>query len=290
MRSKHLAPGIQICSHEAMGFAYAANALVSRWSSLLVFGALLTGCLAGESDLPSDEDESDIRSAAVPGSIADAANKGCSTTVALNLSKQIVDAANCIQESSWREIDPTVANITVAPDQVPYLVPAAADALEEFAVTNPDIRFTLNSVLRSVAQQYMIYRWYQTGRCRIPKAAKPGNSNHEQGLAFDTSEASKIHDLSLGKNMSSEKDDISSYGFQWFGSSDKYHFTFVEASTPNTKGLDVRAYQALWNASNPHDPIQVTGTYTDATAARLAKTPIQGFSRMPTCDELRAAL
>ena len=36
----------------------------------------------------------------------------------------------------------------------------------------------VNSGYRTVAQQYLLYRWDQLGRCGIAVAATPGNSNH----------------------------------------------------------------------------------------------------------------
>jgi hypothetical protein len=36
-------------------------------------------------------------------------------------------------------------------------------------------------MLRTVAQQYLLYTWYQNGQCGIGLAAKLGNSNHETG-------------------------------------------------------------------------------------------------------------
>ena len=36
-----------------------------------------------------------------------------------------------------------------------------------------------------MVQQYLLYRWFQLGRCGITAAAVPGNSNHESGRAID---------------------------------------------------------------------------------------------------------
>ena len=43
----------------------------------------------------------------------------------------------------------------------------------------------INSALRTIAQQYLLYDWYHEGRCGITAAAHVGNSNHEGGRAVD---------------------------------------------------------------------------------------------------------
>ena len=37
-------------------------------------------------------------------------------------------------------------------------------------------KMTINSMLRTVAQQYLLYHWYQAGQCSISLAATPGTS------------------------------------------------------------------------------------------------------------------
>ena len=55
----------------------------------------------------------------------------------------------------------------------------------------------------------MIRRWYEAGRCGIPAAAPPGQSNHETGLAFDTPDESAWQGI------------LSNHGFRWFGSQEE---------------------------------------------------------------------
>jgi len=42
------------------------------------------------------------------------------------------------------------------------------------------------SMFRTVAQQYLLYRWFAQGRCGISAAATPGRSNHESGRALES--------------------------------------------------------------------------------------------------------
>ena len=66
---------------------------------------------------------------------------------------------------------------------LPFLYPDAGADLALAAAAGGAIE--INSAFRSVAQQYLIYRWYQAGRCGITAAAPPGDSNDESGRAID---------------------------------------------------------------------------------------------------------
>jgi hypothetical protein len=64
---------------------------------------------------------------------------------------------------------------------VPKLQTAAANALANAAKSKNDY-ITLNSAIRSSAQQYLLYNWYNKGICGISLAATPGTSNHEGSM------------------------------------------------------------------------------------------------------------
>ncbi len=130
---------------------------------------------------------------------------------------------------------------------------------------------TINSMLRTVAQQYLLYRWGAAGCCGINVVAKPGNSNHETGLAMDIQESSTW------------RSSLSGQGFKWFGSSDAMHYDFTGSGAVNYKGLDIKAFQRLWNANNPNDKISVDGGWGPQTEARMKKAPAEGFASGPTC-------
>jgi hypothetical protein len=129
----------------------------------------------------------------------------------------------------------------------------------------------VNSMLRTVAQQYLLYRWYQTGSCGISLAAKPGNSNHETGLALDVD------------NYSTWKSKLQNSGFSWLGGSDPVHFDYVGAGAKDHRGLDVLAFQRLWNRNNPADKIAEDGAWGPNTEARMKKAPAAGFAKGPSC-------
>jgi LAS superfamily LD-carboxypeptidase LdcB len=72
-------------------------------------------------------------------------------------------------------------------DLLTVLQTNAANALEAAAASKNDF-ITLNSALRSSAQQYLLYKWKANGQCsQTNPVATPGTSNHEAGKAVDVS-------------------------------------------------------------------------------------------------------
>ncbi len=132
---------------------------------------------------------------------------------------------------------------------------------------------TINSGLRTLPQQYLLYRWYQTGRCGIGLAAAPGNSNHESAVAID------IEDNAGWRSA------LQAQGFRWLGASDPVHYDFVGKAAVDLKGLSVEAFQRLWNRNHPDDRIDEDGAYGTDTETRLAKSPVGGFpiGALPSC-------
>jgi len=159
--------------------------------------------------------------------------------------------------------------------EAPWLQLPAASALAA-AIKQRGTTMTVNSALRTLPQQYMLYDWYQSNRCGIGLAAYPGSSNHESGLAVD------IDDHSGWLSA------MSAHGFQWYGSADPVHFDFVGSGTVALSGLDVEAFQRLWNRNHTTDTIAVDGSYGPETEKRLAKSPIGGFPIGAECNEAGA--
>jgi hypothetical protein len=116
------------------------------------------------------------------GSVEKAARDGCSTGAIKKLSQQIIDEARCIEPDAYVPL-PSRPNLTVDPVVFPYLEAPARKKLVEALDANPNKRMTINSMLRTVAQQYMLRKWDLQGRCGIKVASKPGNSNHETASA-----------------------------------------------------------------------------------------------------------
>jgi Synergist-CTERM protein sorting domain-containing protein len=225
-------------------------------------GVLASGCAADEPELSQTESAS---------TVADYGSTGCSTAVVIGLSKQIADEAACENPNSFVSFE-GAPGITLTSNAVlPYLVKGARDDLETVAANNS---LQVNSALRSIAQQYLLYRWYQQGRCGITAAATVGHSNHEGGRAVDLA------------NYSSRISAMSAHGWAHDVPGDVVHFDHT--SSPDNRGQDTKAFQVLWNRNHPNDTIAEDGAYGPQTEARLKQTPATGFAMGPSCMGDRA--
>lgn len=198
-----------------------------------------------------------------------AVSQGCSTTMVKGLATQLVEEINCMKPGSMKRID-GVSGLSLGSAVFPYLQSPAAAALVA-AQKVRGVTMSINSGLRTLPQQYLLYRWYQAGTCGIAKAAKPGTSNHESGIAVD------INDNASWRSAMSSKN------YRWLGSSDPVHFDYVGGGTINMKGLSVQAFQRLWNRNHPTDKISEDGVYGPATESRLSRSPVGGFAVGATC-------
>lgn len=192
---------------------------------------------------------------------------GCSTSVVGGLSQQLIDGVNCVQPGvlvafSHPAIDPGVA-------VWPYLQQPAAVSLVAAVEARAQV-LGVNSAFRTLAQQYLLYRWYQLGQCSIALAARPGRSSHESGLAAD------IQDHAGWQPF------LESRGWAWLGSADAVHFDYVGGGTLSLSTLSVLTFQRLWNVNNPQDLIDEDGLYGPQTEARLQQSPAEGFA-LPLC-------
>jgi hypothetical protein len=191
-------------------------------------------------------------------------SSACTTASIRGLSDQIVAEMNCIRPGLMSNITGSNVSLTSAA-ALPYLQNPAAAALKR--ATTGRSRLGLNSTLRTVAQQWMLYSWYRSGRCGVGLAALPGRSNHEDGLAIDTSDYASWRSILAGQ------------GFRWFGSGDAVHFDY----TGGADAQGVLAFQRLWNHNNPGDKIAADGVYGPATDARIRKSPRTGFAKGASC-------
>jgi hypothetical protein len=164
-----------------------------------------------------------------------------------------------------------VPNTTLGSAVFPFLQSPAAAALRNVAKTRT-VKLVINSALRTLPQQYLLYRWFQTRRCGIGLAASPGRSNHESGVAVDVNDNAGWRTGFQGN------------GWRWLGSSDPVHYDYTAGGVSLT-GLSVRAFQRLWNRNNPADRIAEDGAYGAATETRLARSPIGGFPIGPSCPD-----
>ena len=147
----------------------------------------------------------------------------------------------------------------------PWLQTPAADALIA-AQRARGATIRINSALRALPAQYVLYRWYRQGKCGITLAASPGQSNHESGLAIDINDSAAWRPALQGQ------------GFRWLGPSDVPHYDFRGDGTVNLAGLSVLAFQRLWNRNHPEDRIDEDSAYGPQTAARLERAPVGGFA------------
>jgi len=204
--------------------------------------------------------------------VQQAAAESCSTASVEGLSKQIIEQARCLAPKAFVPL-PSRKNLVVASNVFPYLELGARDGLVRALDAHPNQRMTLNSALRTVAQQYLVSRWGAGKRCGVQLATKPGQSNHEVGAAIDIAEPNQW------------KAALEAQRFRWLGASDRVHFDYRGARASGKGATDVRAFQMLWNRNNPKDPIATDGRYSAATEQRLKKAPPGGFSKGPVCGK-----
>lgn len=194
--------------------------------------------------------------------------RSCSTASVSPLVDQLVDEMNCANPEAMARID-NIAGIQLAKGASPYLQGAAARALRSAAAVSPGLR--VNSSLRALPQQYMLYRWSLRGRCGVPLAAKPGRSKHESGLALDVS------------NWKERRAPLEKRGFDWFGVGDRVHFTFRGPGAKAVSGESTIAFKRLWNRNHPGDRLPETDVYDRETELRLKVSPSNGFVRGASC-------
>jgi MYXO-CTERM domain-containing protein len=219
----------------------------------------------------SDEPVGEVSSALVgTDPVASAVTQACSTTAVKGLATQLVEEIQCLRPNTMTKIDGT-PGLSLGAAVFPYLQTPAANALVA-AQKARGVTLSINSGLRTLPQQYLLYRWYQTGRCGIGLAAKPGTSNHESAVAVDIDDNAGWRTTMQGK------------GFRWLGSSDPVHFDYTGGGTVDLRGLSVKAFQRLWNRNNPTDLIAEDGVYGPATESRLAKSPVGGFAKGASCN------
>jgi hypothetical protein len=193
---------------------------------------------------------------------------GCSTFIVDGLSKQLIAEENCIQANTLVSFSGK-KGISIGSNVYPYLEPKAAAGLEAAGASST---LSVTSAFRTLAQQYLLYRWYQNGTCGISLAAVPGNSNHETGIAVDLS------------NYSAEISNMSSHGWtHTYPSSDPVHFDYTAGGTTDLRPDSVLAFQRLWNLNNPSAKIAEDGDYGPITASKVAASPATGFAKGSTC-------
>ncbi len=226
--------------------------------------------LGGEPDV-HDENVGQFAEGFSGGTVADAAATSCGTVSVKGLSQQIIEESNCIAPGAFASLT-LESNGSAGTNVFLNIQKPARDKLQAVMKSNPNRSLSINSMLRTAAQQYLLYNWYQTGRCGISLAAKPGLSNHETGMAIDIQE------------YSAWRSTLEANGFRWLGSSDPWHFDYVGAGAVDHRGLDVLAFQKLWNRNNSSDKIAEDGSWGPGTESRMRKSPANGFPVGAMCN------
>jgi hypothetical protein len=228
-------------------------------------------------DYESDDGEPHPSKPAAPkhfDTVQHAAVESCTTSSVDGLSRQIIQQARCIRPNAFVPL-PARPNLVIASQVFPYLELEARDRLLKAIDSHPKAKMTINSALRTVAQQYLVWRWSQAKRCGVPLATPPGESNHEVGTALDIAEAASWRPALEAQN------------FKWLGASDRVHFDYKKGATPTgaRNATDVLAFQKLWNRNHPTDKIAEDGRYSPVTEQRLKQAPADGFAIGPTCSK-----
>lgn len=240
-------------------------------------GAMAPGDIADTDEAEPAEREPEREPPKRSGTVYQAAARSCSTSAVDGLSRQIIAQARCIDASAFRPV-PARKNLVTRPHVFLYLEASARDRLVRVLDAHPERVMKVNSALRTVAQQYLLWRWSAAKRCGIQLATPPGDSNHETGLALDISEPAKWR-------AALEAED-----FHWLGTIDRVHFDYKGGlPTPHTS-VDVMAFQQLWNKNHPDDTIAVSGRYGAETDERLKRSPAGGFAAGGGCDKARSGV
>ncbi len=251
--------------------ALASNApLLEQGEGTLSVGAV--GDAGALEDGDDEEPSSAKRPPAPPkhfGTVEQAAAGSCSTESVEGLSRQIIEQARCIKPNDFAAL-PKRPNLALTAHVFPYLELGARDHLLKALDAHSSATMTINSCLRTVAQQYLVWHWAATKTCGVQLATPPGESNHEIGTALDIAEAAKWRPA------------LEAQDFRWLGSSDRVHFDYKGDPAPHT-ATDVLAFQKLWNRNHPEDGITENGRYGPTVEQRLKKAPTGGFPIGASC-------
>ncbi|MBX7101050.1 MAG: carboxypeptidase regulatory-like domain-containing protein [Myxococcaceae bacterium] len=184
---------------------------------------------------------------------------GCDTSIVRGLTAQLYAEMNCIAPNTM--VNFTGPNISITSPVEPYLAPPASAAMKR-AVAASGTNITINSAWRSVAQQYLLYKWWKAGQCGIQIAAAPGKSNHQSGRALDV----PSYSFWIPK--------LQAQGWRWLGSSDRVHFDYNGAADQSARS--VLAFQRLWNKNNS-SKLAEDGSWGPNTESAMSRSPATGF-------------
>jgi len=111
----------------------------------------------------------------------------CSTIAVKGLDNQLIWQMNKLHPDLLVKIDDLRVNFSG--DAVHPWLQAPAKSTLKSAITDAGKAMTINSAFRTLAAQMLLMLQYESGRCEIKAAAKPGNSNHNNASAIDIEDA-----------------------------------------------------------------------------------------------------
>jgi len=245
---------------------------MSRWLSLVSIGFGVSAC--GDDGATPPPDAGTIGTPSIAGTpVSSFETSSCTTSVVLALSTQIAEEVDCIMPGQLVPFAETPQIQFSGSAVLPYISLAARTDLFAAAAAANGRVMNINSGFRTVVQQYLLFRWFQLGRCGIPAAADPGRSNHESGRALDLS------------NYSEWITTLGQHGWSHNVPGDPVHFEHL--ASPDIRGADILAFQRLWNRNAPDDQIAEDGDYGPGTEARVKMAPAEGFGIGAVCDSAR---
>jgi len=196
------------------------------------------------------------------------AKANCNTAVISGLSHQIVNMTDRLVPGVFKDLRGLKrVSLGEAARAVPFLQTPAANSLQA-AVLAHGGDMGVNSVLRTLPQQVMLYQWWNHGhnsKCGISDAATPGKSAHEGGLAIDLS------------NPDFWATAMEAHHFVRLGPADPPHFTYEGPGTKEIRKITVQAFQKLWNQHNPNHKIDEDGLYGPQTLNAVLNSPDNGW-------------
>ncbi len=184
---------------------------------------------------------------------------GCDVGIVKGLSNQIIEEVNCIAPSTMVNFSGALISAGASVNTV--LAPGATTALRA-AVAARGVTMGVSSAYRTVAEQYVLYKWWKAGQCGIQIAAAPGASNHQSGRALDV------------PSYSAWITALQARGWTWYGSNDVVHFDFNGAV--NLGSRSVLAFQRLWNKNNGSKLVE-DGAWGPASSNAMSVSPTTGF-------------
>lgn len=205
--------------------------------------------------------------------------RNCSTSGLIGLDSQLI--------AQIQRIAPNVI-LPVANSQIdfgagchPYLQRSAILALNQAIEARKGYRLKINSLYRTLAQQWLLYGHFLNKRCGIVAAAIPGRSNHNTALSLDCDDAQRWRPY------------LERFGWDWLGSFDPMHFDFQGVGCKDMCSLSIKAFQQLhnFNRSKSAGWLQEDGRWGLQTELALRAAPIEGFTKVPdrgAVEEIRA--